>query len=102
MAESVWKFELPIDDVLTIDLPFGAKVLSVGQQSNKVMIWAQVNPQAPTLPSTFRIAGTGHRIANPERWEFRGTAFLHDGGIVLHVFQLIPRYEPLYAKAVKP
>jgi hypothetical protein len=91
--KTVYKYALPIEDEVRIPLPAFAEVLSVGVQGENLFVWALVDPSIPNLHKTFRIAGTGHPIEEPEKWKFIGTVFLYEGSFVAHVFELDPKRE---------
>jgi hypothetical protein len=91
--KTVYKYVLPIDDEVRIEMPAFAEVLSVGVQGENVCVWALVDPTIPKLHKTFRIAGTGHPITESEKWKFIGTVFLYGGGLVFHAFELDPKRE---------
>jgi len=82
----IWKFTIPIEDEPTIDMPVGARVLSVGAQSGYLVMWALVpNTGAPTEERHFFVIGTGNPIPwNIERCPFIGTVQI--GGFVGHIF----------------
>ncbi len=88
----VWKYALSIqklqpNDLITIQLPYRAEILCVHEQHEEICLWAKVNPEeSETVERTFRIAGTGHDLANGS-FEYIGTAFLQDGDLVFHVFE---------------
>jgi hypothetical protein len=84
-ALRVFKYQLPIEDYASVDLPIGAEILSVGYQfaqSNYLQVWARVDPKEMRIAKRrFRIAGTGH----PEAvGVFIGTVMVRD--LVFHVF----------------
>lgn len=83
----VYKYELPLEDMVRIEMPVGAEVLTVQTQHGVPQIWALVRP-GRTEVRRFRVAGTGHNIsvAGP----YVGTFQLHGGGLVFHVFDLGP------------
>lgn len=87
--KTVYKYYLPIQDVVMITMPKDAKVLTVQVQNGQPCIWAAVNP-APTELETraFRIAGTGHPIVDEIVDDYVGTIQLHDGRLVFHVFEI--------------
>jgi hypothetical protein len=89
--QQVWKYELSIhklqpNDLITIQLPVGADILTVHEQHGSICLWALVNTNATKIERTFRIAGTGHNLANGN-FKYIGTAFLEDGALVFHVFE---------------
>lgn len=65
---TIWKFPVPLykqgmasaDPV--IDMPRGAKVLTLQVQDGHPMLWAAVDPGQPTEPRQFAIVGTGHAL----------------------------------------
>lgn len=83
--KTIWKFPLYLADVQTIEMPAGAKILSVQVQRDNLCLWALVDPDAAKEGTTILIYGTGHKItaANPEHI---GTFQLSDGALVFHVF----------------
>lgn len=84
----VFKYEIPMGNQSSVRLPVGAGILSVGQQNDKLFLWALVDPkQAKTEERTFSIAGTGHEIENMEECSFVGTVHLCQGALVLHIFE---------------
>jgi hypothetical protein len=71
-------------DEFSIDLPTGARVLTVqSQRDSEAFIWAQVDPDAPMKPRRFRLAGTGHPIADPDHWAYIGSFQLRAGRVGL-------------------
>lgn len=90
----VYKYEVPWCEA--IDMPSGAKILSVHGQHNKVCLWALVDPNSPHIHRRFKVFGTGHPIENDlaERLSFVGTVHLEDVALVLHVFEELPPKNP--------
>lgn len=85
----VWKFPLPVPgpDVFGIELPAGAEVLTVQVQAGRPCIWALVSPSAPPEGRLFRIAGTGHPIAE-RLGAYVGTFQFEGPGLVFHLFEV--------------
>lgn len=84
----VFKYEIPIADQPLVRLPLGAQILSVGQQSDQLFLWAMVDPaEMRTKHHAFRVAGTGHEIADVDELKFLGTVQIDGGCTVLHVFE---------------
>jgi hypothetical protein len=88
VSKRVWKFPLPVleGDVFTIDMPFGADILTLQMQDRTPTLWALVDPYADSVSRQFRIAGTGHPIADKIRG-YVGT--FQTGGLVFHLFELL-------------
>lgn len=93
----IWKYpcSLPspgLDTLVEIDMPKGAVVVHVGQQSHakdwRVAIWARVDAEAPMELRHFLITRTGTEI--PAGFVYVGTAQTHQGYRVWHVFEMEP------------
>ena len=81
----IWKWDLQVTDLQTVNVPIGAKLLTVQTQNSLPRLWALCNEQAP--PRTRRIAmyGTGNTIES-----YPGTyiATFQVGEFVFHVFEV--------------
>lgn len=84
----IWKFELRIDDALTLTMPQGSRLLSVQVQAGKPCLWAMVDPSRPRVSRRLAIRGTGHSCDSltHELVGFVGTFQL--GAFVGHLFDL--------------
>ena len=58
----VFKYPVPANDYFYLDLPRGAKILTVQIQNSRPQIWVLVNPNNPTEIRNFRLAGTDDPI----------------------------------------
>lgn len=81
---TVHKYVLAIRDVVLLALPAGAKPLHVAEQAGQLCLWALVDPDKKLTKRTFRVVGTGQSA--PAKG-YVGTALLHGGSLVLHVFE---------------
>ena len=84
---TVYKYILPVEDYLTLQLPRGAKPFCVAEQNGTACLWALVDPSAALVPHRFRVKGTGHPDVKAS-WSYVGTFFLLHGALVFHVFDL--------------
>jgi hypothetical protein len=85
----VFKYEIVAEDSPTVQLPVGAEILSVGQQNNKMFLWALVDTDEKVMEQhEFRVAGTGHEIKDAGFMDFIGTVQMYDGALVFHVFEV--------------
>jgi len=82
----VWKFVLDLQAEL--EMPVGAQILSVREQGQDVCLWALVDPDAPKMKRGFLMFGTGYPIPDMPL-QFLGTAHLHGGALVCHVFEIV-------------
>ncbi len=90
--KAVWKFPLPIDDVIEIEMPRGAEILHVSSQADSPMLWALVEQGAAMEKRRFRFAGTGHLIEEPELPEclkHRGSWSQNNGKLIFHLFEYV-------------
>lgn len=87
----IWKFELSITDVQEVDIPFPARVLSVGNQRDELVLWALVDPDDELMTVKIRIVGTGNPFDfelfdDARQAKFIGTVLMGNG-LVWHVFE---------------
>lgn len=86
----VWKFELVVAEAPVVQLPEGAKVLSVaerGDSGSGLEVWALVNTEAPMRKRRLRVVGTGHPFPDAEECRFVGTVKTRVG-LVWHLFEV--------------
>ena len=87
----VFKYEIPQVDDAKVRLPIGAQVLTVGQQFDKLFLWALVDPgEKRTKRRTFRVAETDDEIADATELKFIGSVNLSGGLRVVHIFERTP------------
>lgn len=86
----VFKYELPMDDYISVVLPKGADILHFDSQHQNqyFQIWALVDPDAPKEVRKFRIAGTGHPIEDDLKLRHIATAITLQGQLVFHLFEV--------------
>ena len=87
--QNVFKYTIPVEDYFSLDLPEGAKILTVQEQNGGAQVWALVNSDNPTETRNFRLAGTGHPIKeSPDVLDYIGTFQLAGGSFIGHVFEI--------------
>lgn len=85
-------FKYTIEPDAYIEMPNGARILSVQVQNGVPVLWALVDPDAPLKRRDIRVYGTGHSIRlEVEDLEYLGTFQMHDGALVFHAFEVLPR-----------
>jgi hypothetical protein len=85
VSKKIWKFDIPIQDVVVLPMPVGAEVLSVGMQgAGSLCLWAIVQPMAPSQERVFYVCGTGNSLSGGEG-RFIGT--VQTDYFVWHVFE---------------
>lgn len=84
---TIYKYEIPVDDRFTLELPNFAEILAFGQQGGTPMIWALVDPELTKLRRTFVLVGTGNPVPDDVIAEnYIGTT--QTGPFVWHLFEL--------------
>lgn len=83
---TIWKFPLKIGENL-IQMPEGARPLTVQVQEGDVCLWADVLVDAPPEPRIFTLYGTGHPLPTIEYIQYIGTVQLEEWGLVFHVYE---------------
>lgn len=93
----IYKYPLKITDEQSVDMPTGAKILSVQMQGKTLCLWASVNPENKQSKRTICIVGTGNpfdedRNVRLGTSEGRGVGCVYlgtvqDQGFVWHVFE---------------
>lgn len=84
MPRSIWKFPLPMRG--GVEMPKGARILSVHMQNGQPQVWALVDPQAPLVKRRLRVYGTGWDVLDDPVGVFLGTYLIEGGQYVFHVF----------------
>jgi len=91
---TIFKYTMTLEEKAFVEMPLGARVLSVGQQDDprKLVVWAIVDPARSEGRRCFRIFGTGHPFdlpsmdgTSPPFATFVGTVQTQLG-LVWHVF----------------
>lgn len=84
---AIWKYNFDIGGEFIVEMPRGAKVLTVQMQADRPCLWALVNlVDARTDERTFVVVGTGHPF-DPTGREYVGT--IQDGSFVWHIWEQV-------------
>jgi hypothetical protein len=83
---TIWKFSIKTMDEQTVQMPEGARVISVGAQNEIPCIWAMVETDNKPVARKFSTYGTGHEIRE-DFPIYAGTYMLHGGSLVFHVYE---------------
>ena len=84
--KTIWKFQLSIEDIVSLEMPKGARVLHFGTQGLNPVLWVLVDPSATVESRRFRIVGTGHEINDEDTLSYIGTVMCLQG-LVFHLFE---------------
>ncbi|MDI6603274.1 MAG: hypothetical protein QME57_04180 [Patescibacteria group bacterium] len=86
---TIHNYSIPVQDYFSLNLPKGAKILTVQTEKGEPKIWALVNPAYPTETRNFRLAVTGHPIKESEEdLKYIGTFQLCEAGLIGHLFEI--------------
>lgn len=86
----IWKFPIDLyrDRMVTaspvVEMPAGARMLTMQLQAHQPTLWAIVDPAAPKEPRQLHIVGTGHPMPAGDL-VYLGT--WQSNGLVFHVFE---------------
>lgn len=84
----VFKYEVPIKDSFSIELPADSKILTFQPQDDSQYIWVLVDPEKPVITRYFIIKGTGHEIEYlSDVLVYIGTIQMAFGTLVFHLFE---------------
>ena len=82
----IWKYTIPVTDVVVIKVPEGARFLPfvASQAPGTLSLWAEVDPASgPEERRTVLVIGTGNSAGDVGR--YIGSAL--DGAFVWHVYE---------------
>lgn len=82
----IWKWTLGVTDRQSVQMPRGAKLLTVQSQGDMPQLWALCDETAPKEPRLIVIHGTGNLMPNEPPGDYVGTFQIHGGALVFHVF----------------
>lgn len=92
-VKTIWRFTIPVTDVVTVSMPRNARVLPFVQPAmsgklgprSALNLWAEVYPGAPKVIRRFLVVGTGNPI--PEVYPNHWLASVVDPPFVWHVYE---------------
>jgi hypothetical protein len=84
-VNAIWKYTIQGPRV-TLEMPQGAKIVSLQVQDNQPQIWALVDPSEWKISRTFRALPTGVEF-NAAGLTYVGTFQINDGTLVFHIFE---------------
>ena len=89
MHQTIWKYPLQFKETTRLNMPEGARPLTVQMQGAVPTLWAVVDSDNTTLEvRQFHLAGIGHplRAIDPLHTPYLGT--FQAQGLVFHVFEV--------------
>lgn len=88
--ETIWKYELNLNQMQVIEMPINAEILCVHSQKDKPCLWVKVNPEEKEVEHRkIEIFSTGQPIEDSENTSryYIGTCFCFNASFVIHVFE---------------
>jgi hypothetical protein len=84
----IFKYILKAEDKQVLTLPLPAKILSVAEQFQNIVLYAMVYPDCRqgSVDRTIYIVGTGHDAEHLYDKTFIGTVKLAEGALMFHIF----------------
>ena len=83
------KYETPMADYFSLELPKDAKISEFQIQQDKLHIWATVNPEKEKEKRIFQLSETRDSTKESlEKLDHIGTTKLSEGSFYLHLFEI--------------
>lgn len=87
---SIYKYELEMEDVQILALPPNSSILNVKGIGDKPYLYAVIDLDTEeTVDRTILMFGTGHEIEDNLKAHYIGTFLLYAGAQVYHVFEKV-------------
>lgn len=84
--KAIWKYR-PRPGDFALEMPLGARILTVQMQGVEPEMWALVDPAVPKVKHRFVTVGTEHPLPDEiETFAHVGTFQLQGGALVFHLF----------------
>jgi hypothetical protein len=84
-VRTIYKYPLIRRGTQAVMVPANCVILKVGVQDRDMFLWAMVETEAPMVPRTVHVVGTGHPVPpDLTNLDFFDTIF--DGPFVWHIF----------------
>jgi len=89
----IGKFHVMVSDWQELEIPAPANILSVIMQpdifgNENVVLYAEMEKDAPALKRQLRIYGTGHTMDEPHTGRFIGTVSTESGQLIWHIYDV--------------
>lgn len=89
---TIWKKTIGAvnsEGIALIEVPQGAKFLTVQIQNGSPAIWFMCNPNQPLVSRSIQWVGTGNEVKNPDELVYIVTTQQFNGSFVSHFFERI-------------
>lgn len=87
----IWKYQLDVTEKQSLELPQGAKILTVQMQQESPQLWALVDEKKFDDMEMRQIAiyGTGNPFPDGDLGKYIATFQMHGGLLVFHAFEIV-------------
>jgi hypothetical protein len=85
---TIHKFQLSIDDHISVAMPEECHILKLDTQRGAPCLWALVDDADPKVVRHFAWRGTGHDCSGLKATQHIGTVQLSGGSLVFHLFEV--------------
>lgn len=85
IMKKIFKYELKIKDSQIVKIPDEAKILSVKNQNNKLVVWAEVSDNQMINDVEFLVIGTGNPI-DKKLYNYKFIDSVIMGQFVWHIY----------------
>lgn len=87
--KTIWKYHIPISGLIPVEMPKGAKFLTVQVQNEAACVWALVSPSADNETRYLEVHGTGTPIHGDMGIERKYIGTFQQPPFVWHLFERI-------------
>jgi len=90
--KTIWKktiVKINHNGIALIEVPKGAKFLTVQNQHGEPTLWFLCDPKQPLETRSIQWVGTGVDVKNPDELVYIGTIQQHGGTFISHFFERI-------------
>jgi hypothetical protein len=83
----IYKYEIPIsDELVNLEMPRNYEFLSVQNQNDKCVLWAEIDTEQRLSKETFWVVGTGHDMNKYYSASYLGTVQIRE--LVWHIYKI--------------
>lgn len=85
--KTIWKSPLSLVPAQTLDMPAGAKILTVQDQAGQLTVWFECDPNRPPVSRAILLVGTGKAL--PDTHTIRYISTVQQGEFVWHFYEAV-------------
>lgn len=92
MTVKIYKYHLSLEEFPAVRMPERARILHFNNQNESLVIWAEVDVNAPEITRHFQVVGTGKAVPTSQTLcgaSYIGSALFQDGLLVWHLYEIL-------------